>query len=255
MKIKVLLTAMLFAWQTLNAQKIVVHLADSVVEFDASKVDSINFLPSDSYPTFLTCPDGNHPHAIDLGLPSGTKWCCCNVGANAPEGYGSYFAWGETSAKDYYDWANYKWCNGSSNTITKYCDDSKFGDNGFCDGKTELNPEDDAATVNWGEPWHIPTVEQWTELLDNSTRQWTMLNDVNGIFVTGPSGGQVFLPTAGGRQQGNLNYADIDGYYWSSSLSPYHPYEAYGFSFGAYYCDVYYWITRYDGRTVRAVRP
>ena len=87
---------------------------------------------------------------VDLGLPSGTLWATCNVGASSPEGYGDYFAWGETEPKDYYDWSTYKWCNGNEVTLTKYCTDSFFGYNGFTDGKTELDPEDDAAYVNWG---------------------------------------------------------------------------------------------------------
>ena len=85
---------------------------------------------------------------VDLGLPSGTLWATCNVGANAPEEYGDYFAWGETAPKDYYDWSTYKWCKGSYNTMTKYCTNSSYGYNGFTDGKTELDPEDDAAWFN-----------------------------------------------------------------------------------------------------------
>ena len=87
---------------------------------------------------------------VDLGLPSGTLWATCNVGANAPEEYGDYFAWGETAPKETHSWNTYKWCNGSSTTMTKYCTNSSFGYNGFVDNKRVLDPEDDAAYVNWG---------------------------------------------------------------------------------------------------------
>ena len=79
---------------------------------------------------------------VDLGLPSGTLWATCNVGANAPEEFGDYFAWGEIAPKDYYDWNTYKWCDNSGYSLTKYCTDSYYG---TVDNKTELDPEDDAA--------------------------------------------------------------------------------------------------------------
>ncbi|MBR6016482.1 MAG: hypothetical protein IK067_05060, partial [Prevotella sp.] len=95
---------------------------------------------------------------VDLGLPSGTLWATCNVGAETPEDYGLYFAWGETvgytgdtSDGRLFDWANYKWCDGSNTTLTKYCNNSEKGKDGFTDDKTVLDPEDDAATANWGE--------------------------------------------------------------------------------------------------------
>lgn len=98
--------------------------------------------------------DDEHEY-IDLGLPSGTLWATMNIGASSPEDYGDYFAWGETAPKDVYDWSTYKWCNGSSNTLTKYCFNSSYGNNGFVDNLTELDPEDDAATVNWGQDWRM----------------------------------------------------------------------------------------------------
>ena len=96
---------------------------------------------------------------VDLGLPSGTQWATMNIGANAPEEYGDYFAWGETEPKDYYDWGTYKWCMGNYNTMTKYCTISGYGYNGFNDGKTELDPEDDAATAAWGAGWRMPSFD------------------------------------------------------------------------------------------------
>ena len=96
---------------------------------------------------------------IDLGLPSGTLWATCNVGATAPEDYGDYFAWGETQPKEYYNWSNYQYCNGDFDQLTKYCTDASCGYNGFTDDLTTLLSEDDAATANWGIGWRIPTKE------------------------------------------------------------------------------------------------
>ena len=100
---------------------------------------------------------------VDLGLPSGTLWATCNIGASTPEDYGDHFAWGETAPKDYYDWFTYKWYNGSYGTLTKYNTDSYYG---TVDNKTKLDSEDDAAYVNWGPQWRMPTVEQQKELIE-----------------------------------------------------------------------------------------
>lgn len=141
---------------------------------------------------------------VDLGLPSGTLWAACNVGANSPEEYGDYFAWGETegymSGKKIFDWSTYKYCMGSISTLTKYCSDSNYGYNGFTDNKTELDPEDDAATVNWGQDWQIPSDAQQKELVNSNytTIEWTTLNNVFGIKVTSnTNGNHIFLPAAG----------------------------------------------------------
>ena len=106
---------------------------------------------------------------VDLGLPSGLLWATCNVGATSPEDYGDYFAWGETQPKDTYEWSTYQYCNGSYNTLTKYCSNSSYGYNGFTDNLTTLLPEDDAATANWGGNWRMPTKEEFQELYNNTT--------------------------------------------------------------------------------------
>ena len=97
---------------------------------------------------------------VDLGLPSGLLWATCNVGADAPEDYGDYIAWGETTPKTTYNWSTYQYCMGSYNTLTKYCNKTSFGYNGFTDNLTTLLPEDDAATANWGSGWRMPTEEE-----------------------------------------------------------------------------------------------
>lgn len=157
---------------------------------------------------------------VDLGLPSGTLWATCNVGANSPEEYGDYFAWGETkgynSGKTDFRWKNYKWCKGEGEELTKYCTESKYGYNGFTDNKTELDLEDDAAYVNWGPDWRMPSVEQCEELINNNytTKKWTSLNGVEGYKITSRrNGNSIFLPAT--RCLDCYLDTDGSGFYWS----------------------------------------
>ena len=190
---------------------------------------------------------------VDLGLPSGTLWATCNVGASSPEEYGDYFAWGETEPKDYYDWSTYKWCNGSNKTLTKYCTESGYGYNGFVDNKTELDPEDDAAYVNWGPSWRMPTPEQFQELYDNCTSQWTTRNSVNGFLFTASNGKTLFLPAAGYCRDDSISGAGSEGYCWSRMLG-----SSGSSSDDGLGIDLSFWgnwgcYDRRDGFTVRAV--
>jgi hypothetical protein len=145
--------------------------------------------------SYLTCPDDHHPHFIDLGLPSGTKWACCNVGATTPEGYGGYYAWGETEEKDVYDWTAYKDLVGDI-AGTQY----------------------DVAHVKWGGSWVMPSCDQQAELLENCSSEWTTFNGINGRVFTGSNGGSIFLPAAGCRYGTDLYDAGSEGLYWSSTL-------------------------------------
>ena len=196
---------------------------------------------------------------VDLGLPSGTLWATCNVGAGNPEDYGDYFAWGETRTKDTYDWSTYQYCNGDEYTLTKYCNRSYYGYNGFTDNLTTLLPEDDAATANWGGDWRMPTKAEWQELLDNTTMTGTQQGGVSGRLFTASNGNSIFLPAAGYRSDGNLCSAGSYDYYWSSSLNtgyPYNtggPYDAWYLYFGSDYCGVTF-IGRAVGLPVRPVR-
>lgn len=194
---------------------------------------------------------GGHEY-VDLGLPSGTLWATCNLGAETPEGYGDYFAWGENSPKPTYNWSTYQYCMGDGTSFTKYCTDSIYGYNGFTDNLTVLWPIDDAALVNWGTGWHVPTMEQWKELRDNTTHAWTVQNGVNGYLLTADNGGQLFLPAAGYRKDDTLNSVGVDGIYWSSSLYVGIPDGAYDFGFTAsnVFVDLYY---RYQGQSIRPV--
>ena len=151
---------------------------------------------------------------VDLGLS--VKWATMNVGANKPEEYGDYFAWGETEPKSYYSWSTYKWCNGSSSTLTKY--NTKSGC-GTVDNNTQLDLSDDAARANWGGTWRTPTYDELSELCEQCTWIWTSQNGVNGYKVTSKSNGNsIFLPAAGYRYDSSLIAAGSDAHYWSSSL-------------------------------------
>ena len=190
---------------------------------------------------------------VDLGLPSGTLWATCNVGATAPEEYGDYFAWGETTPKATYSWSTYQY-GSSSSTLTKYCNNSSYGLNGFTDNKTILDAEDDAATVNWGSGWRMPTFDEIDELKKNTTATWTIQNGVNGWVFTAPNGNAIFLPAAGyAGYDGDILYRSAGriGYYWSSSLYKVAPSSAYNLYF---YSDAEAWnLDRCYGRSVRPV--
>lgn len=143
-----------------------------------------------------------HPY-VDLELPSGTLWATYNVGATKPEEYGDYFAWGETEPKEVYDWSTYKYATtlgGDLDSITKY---NMRGKHGKIDSLSVLLPEDDAATVNWGNEWRLPTYEEQMELIQNCEFCWTEINGVYGAKFSAKNGKYVFFPAAGG------SYSDV----------------------------------------------
>ena len=194
---------------------------------------------------------------VDLGLPSGTLWATCNIGASTPEEYGDYFSWGETEPKEVYTWDNYKWLNlidGTYIDLTKYCTDSGYG---TVDGKTELDPEDDAAYVNWGPAWCMPTREQIRELIYNCRYgQWTTQNGVKGRLLTGPNGNTIFFPAAGYRVGDEVSREGTYGNYWSNTLytgDELDPVFAYFFDFSSYIIPSCSESLRIYGLTVRPV--
>ena len=179
--------------------------------------------------SYLTCPDDHHPHLIDLGLPSGTKWACCNVdddhSKQSPTNYGSYYAWGEvTGGKDYYDWSTYTHCDGTKET----CHDL---------GSDIAGTQYDVAHYQWGGSWVMPTHEQLDELVDNCTYTWTTLNGVNGGQFTGSNGGTIFLPAAGQRMYDDLYLFSSYGDYWSSTQYPSNSRSAYYLNIDSFYSD------------------
>ncbi len=193
---------------------------------------------------------GSHEY-VDLGLPSGLLWATCNVGADSPDDYGDYFAWGETETKSDYDWDTYKWYNGSENTLTKYCTKSSYG---TVDNRTVLEMSDDAARANWGGDWRMPTKEEWQELEDRCTWTWTTQGGKSGYRVTGTNGRSLFLPAAGGRFGSSLYNAGSYGLYWSSSLLTDYPHYAYFMFFFSGNVNPQVNLDRYVGFTVRPVR-
>ena len=187
------------------------------------------------------CPNAMHPHVIDLGLPSGTKWTCCNIGATNPIEYGDYYAWGEWFTKKDYSEATYCHYDSENSSYLSIGDDI-------------AGTIYDVATVKWGEKYRMPSYEQYNELINNCSYEWTTLNGVNGCQFTGPSGGTIFMPAAGYRWDDNLGSAGSYGLYWSSTQGPYSSYDAYdlGFDSGGAYYGYYCW-RRDNGQSVRPV--
>lgn len=170
---------------------------------------------------------------VDLGLPSKTLWATCNVGATKPEEFGDYFAWGETKPKSYYSWDTYKWLNEGQSSwqqinkytfadgATKTCWYS--GSTFIGDNKTELDPEDDAATANWGSDWRMPSFEQIEELCNREYTdiKWTTLNGVDGCLITSKKNeNSIFFPAAGHLHEGQLWNVPFWGGCWSRELCP-----------------------------------
>lgn len=203
-------------------------------------------------------PRQPEPLWVDLGLPSGTLWASHNVGATWPEEPGDYFAWGETQPKTFYDWTTYAHCyiddtthigwNYHEHELTKYCSRIPWGHNGYTDDYVVLLPEDDAATVNWGDSARTPTLEEWSELKQYCSfhQETDYTTGLSGDRVTGPNGNSIFLPRAG-----LFDLSSVEGrnglYYMTSSLCEDNPCRCYEApSFNANY--------RFVGRSVRPVR-
>lgn len=187
---------------------------------------------------------------VDLGLPSGTKWATCNVGASIPSGYGNYYAWGETITKSTYCWENYHFRTSGDNydnvRFSKYNTESACG---TVDNILQLDLGDDAARANWGGKWRIPTKSQWEELESHCTWSWTG----SGYMVTGPNGHSITLPAAGFRSGSSSYDVASFGDYWSSSLHTKYPYLAWLVILYSEGHDVSYMNERIDGLSVRPV--
>lgn len=257
MKTRAIITIVLLTMtglSALRAQSVTFNLkGNKSVSYNISDVDSIFFSETDSY------------ECVDLGLPSGTLWATRNVGAHIPEDYGNYYAWGETEPKEEYSWETYKLTSEPSLTfeyINKYTveDDwrynSWYNSNGefIGDGLTELLPEDDAATANWGSEWQTPTYEQTVEMYNNTTQQWTTQNGVAGTLLTSKVNSEsIFLPAAG--QYKNKTLRDKGNYsvYWTRTLTG-ETYMAFGLGLSSigYVPDCY--PSRYCGICVRPVK-
>ncbi len=247
-KILFTLISMLAFAAVANAQSMKVYQNGQLKAiYYVSKEDKVEF--SDDFPFPENNNMVNGHEYVDLGLS--VKWATCNIGASKPEDYGSYFAWGETTAKTTYDWSTYTLCKGSYDTMTKYCTSSSYG---TVDNKTTLELADDAAYKNWGGSWRMPTKAEQDELRTKCTWTWTIQGNVEGYKVTGPNGNSVFLPAAGYRYDSSLDRAGSYGIYWSSSLVSSDSNYACSLNFdSSSVCSDY--GVRYGGRSVRAVCP
>ena len=190
---------------------------------------------------------------VDLGLPNGTLWATCNVGATTPEDYGDYFAWGETNPKSDYNWDTYMFCKGAGNQLTKYCNNEDYGYNGFTDNLNKLLPDNDAATTNWGSGWQMPTLEQWKELCQNTTSAWTIQNNVGGCLFSASNGRNLFIPAAGGYWGMESSFVGYGCLYGSSSLYS-NPDCAWGFNYNSEAGYDVSSLYRCGGLSIRAVR-
>lgn len=210
---------------------------------------------------------------VDLGLS--VMWATCNVGALRSEEYGDYYAWGEI--EPYYEsgyaqsnnlvwkygkgsgyiWDSYKYCNGSSFSLTKYCSNAAYGQDGFTDGKKTLDPEDDVAHVEWGGNWRMPTNEEFVELLSECTWIWTIQDGVKGYKVaskkTGFSNRSIFLPAAGFYSNTACSDVGLRGYYCSNALVSAE--EVYMMCFDPTYQNNYTYYYRCFGLSIRPVCP
>lgn len=177
---------------------------------------------------------------VDLGLPSGTKWATCNVGASSPEDFGCHYAWGETSEKTYYSWAAYQYGNSTNDVMNIGSDIS--------------GTNYDVACLKWGNPWRMPSLNQIKELLNCCSKQWTRLNNVKGYRLVGPNGSSIFLPAAGYCESSIHGGKGDLGKYWSSSVNDMTPRYAYSMYFGS--ADIS-WAgnnsARYYGLSIRPV--
>ena len=243
---KILLTFSLFAMTLMASAQEPTLKARSI--YDVNQDDKVTVQDVPALANKLLGTADSHDY-VDLGLPSGTLWATCNVGAEKPEDYGLYFAWGETvgygsdtSDGRKFDWASYKWMDHSINdwkgclkytfadrqTLGKWYSGSTYVGT-TVDGKTyktltQLESADDAATANWGGNWRMPTKAELDELRNtsNCTWEWTTVNGVNGYKVTskvsGYVGNSIFLPASGYRYRSSLSYVGSYGDYWSSEL-------------------------------------
>lgn len=195
--------------------------------------------------TFSTVPSAST--IVDMGLS--VKWTSCNLGATNPEDVGNYYAWGETTTKQAYDWGNYVFCKGTRTSLTKYCTTYRVG---IADGKKTLDPEDDVATAMFGEGVRIPTPNDWDELAANTTREWVSRNGVNGMLLTSKkTGAQLFFPALNDRF--DADYSGSFGCYWTSTLYTFNCDSAFSLRFDASTSMSNDHTERCDGLPVRAV--
>lgn len=230
--------AVTFAFQCggISAQGIKIYKKDgTTIDCPFNEMERIEFYLASSAPS--------ESLAIDLGLPSGTKWASHNIGATNPEDRGDYYAWGEIMTKSKYTWKTYLMESDSD------CGTTNDPIAGF---DNISGTQFDVATVKWGHPWHIPTETQIDELIKECQWTWMTRNIVNGYEVVGPNGNSIFLPATGYRDGMSLNCAGSIGAYWSALRNSDSADVAYDLDFNSsthYRSD----FGRYGGFAVRPV--
>ena len=207
--------------------------------YDVNKDGNVDISDVVALVNYILNPSPDTHEYVDLGLPSGTLWATMNIGADSPEEYGDYFAWGETEEKDVYDGSTYKYYQNDSYVSL---------------GSDISGTEYDVAHVKWGGNWVMPTLVDIKELVDNCTIEWTTLNGVTGQrFISKINNNSIFLPAADFRWGGGLPYVGSNGYYWSSTQHPVYSGHAYYLDFYSGSAD-WYSNGRSLGYSVRPVR-
>ncbi len=215
----ILFIIILFCGMNADAQGVRIYKTDgTVITIPSSQLDSIVNVLGKEF--------------VDLGLS--VKWAACNIGAERPEQYGYYFAWGETLPKEQY----------SKN-------ENASGDKVMWDISGDV--EYDAARVSWGSPARIPTNTEINELCEKCRWQRVLFNNIFGMLVTGPNGNSIFLPAAGFLIESSAFGAGCDGYYWSSTPIEYSEEDAYYLDFDKQFYYSGNWMRRYIGQTIRPV--
>lgn len=197
-----------------NAQVTYVNVTlnnGETIEYKVNAIKEITFFIDDNTST----TDGVHEW-VDLGLPSHTKWATSNIGANNPEEYGNYYAWGELRTRSSYTWTTYRFSNDDGTLLRKYNTDLECG---HPDNLTELTADDDVAFQEWGEGWTMPTASQIKELIAECEWEWTSINGIMGCIVRSKkNSNSIFLPAAGRKSDTKIKDDTVLGFYWSKSM-------------------------------------
>lgn len=186
---KIILLVVLAASQLIIfAQTVNIHFKNGqIIEFPSDNVEFVDFSEKASNPSLTA------GQAVDLGLS--VYWASCNIGAEKPEDSGNYYAWGETAPKTKFTLSNYAYYNSDTQQFIEI-------------GSNICGTQYDAATVNLGSDWRLPTKEEMKELIDNCTWEWVQLNGINGYRIIGKNNNSIFLP----------NYStNRDFYYWTGT--------------------------------------
>lgn len=206
---------------------------------------------------FFTFPTG----PVDLDLGSGNLWASVNLGAEYPNEPGNYYAWAETEVSEYYVWPFYKWCywHNPDFSLTKYCNYSLWGKDGFEDGLESVESADDAAAQTLGGGWHIPSVQDWTELVEQASWKVTTVGGVSGLLVRSKSnpndtGKVIFLPFAGHMEVDEKKADNEAGSYWTSQVYESVCMQAYSFDINSSSRNVNSSTLRCSGLSIRPVK-